>query len=109
MKIKGYFGDNLNFENIKGTSKFVGRGTFTFKDPLSIDEVYDIKHRIFSTIDLDMESVDGNMEDAIEDIRKRVEDFMEKYNCSVKVETTSYGCTIDGKIACPRAKIIINS
>lgn len=49
------------------------------------------------------------MEIEIEDIRKKIEEFMSKYNCYVKVESTAYGVTVDGKIASPHAKIIIHS
>lgn len=49
------------------------------------------------------------MEKEIEEIRTKIEQFMEKYNCSVTVETTSYGYTVDGKLAQPRARLIINS
>lgn len=48
------------------------------------------------------------MEEDIEDIRNKIEDFMEKYNVSVKVET-SCGYTVYGKIAEPKARISIYS
>mgnify|MGYP003571353551 CR=1 FL=1 len=49
------------------------------------------------------------MEEEIEEIRTKVEKFMEKYNCSVRIDSTYYGWTQDGKIAYPKAKIIVES
>lgn len=49
------------------------------------------------------------MEKDIKLIRKLIEDFMEKHNCLVEVETASYGWTTDGRIAYPKAKIIVKS
>ncbi len=49
------------------------------------------------------------MEKEIEEIRTKIEQFMEKYNCLVTVETTSYGYTVEGKLAQARTRLIINS
>lgn len=49
------------------------------------------------------------MEKEIEEIRTKIEDFMEKYNCEVRVDSVSYGYTADGKLAEAKAKIIIES
>lgn len=49
------------------------------------------------------------MKKDIELIRNLIEEFMEKYNCTVKVETASYGYTSNGRLAYPKARFIINS
>ncbi len=49
------------------------------------------------------------MERDIEKIRVEIEQFMERYNCYVRVETTTYGRRADGTLIAPKAQIIINS
>lgn len=49
------------------------------------------------------------MEQELEEIRTKMERFMRKYNCSIKVETICLGYTCDGEIVNPKARIIINS
>ncbi len=49
------------------------------------------------------------MEKDIENIKKIVEDFVEKYNCLIEVETASYGWTSNGRLAEAKARIKIES
>lgn len=49
------------------------------------------------------------MEEDIKQIQKKIIDFMVKYNVKVDIETTFLGITVDGYIAEPRVKVIIES
>ena len=49
------------------------------------------------------------MEVEIEEIRKKLEEFMKKYNVTVEVQTVCEGRCWDGRIVNPKARFIINS
>lgn len=49
------------------------------------------------------------MEQEIEEIRTKIEEFMKKYNVTVEVKTVCEGRYLSGKIANPKAHLIITS